>query len=136
MFTLDDLRERGGDARELLRALALHRDGALTVETRLDDGWAATCTGREGTYSVSLKPNFDAWCDCVAFARSKKRCFCKHVGALAMAWLEAGGIAVSVVDLDGELAAAIDRLTIEEARAIIAAAAGESHAVRAMVLGR
>lgn len=137
MFTQRMLRDRSGDERQLLRAKALATPRYITVTLRSDTEWHATIQGSEGDYAAILGVDLQGRCSCTSWKRDGTRRFCKHLAAIAMMWLEAGGANTTHGDLDPELSKAMLKLSNDEVRAILMEAAGQLEAVRArVVLGR
>lgn len=133
MLTIELLLEKSGDERELMRAWLIAAAGGVTV-TRVSDKVTTllVSSDKKERYEVSLSLS-EAFCDCVAFARSRERGFCKHVGALALA---------AMADLPPLHACApaftrqVQELTLDDAKALLAMAAAQHSDVYDRVLRR
>ena len=135
MFTLSDLKARAKDERELLRAQEILDRGKLSqlrVETEEISG-EIKGSGKS-VYLAYLGADLTGRCDCRQWKNNSRR-FCKHLGALALAWLADRGAAVTSAEADPELYDAVQKLSVDEARSLLLEAAGRFSGVRSRLLG-
>lgn len=129
MFTVADVEARANDSREMLRAQELINDDAIIgIEIA-----GTTCTARvrgSSIYVVTVTTDLAGTCTCPQFKRTK-RGFCKHVGAVALAWI---GGSRPASEIDAELVAAVERLDFEQLREMVITLAGRSRAGRRRVI--
>lgn len=128
MFKSEDLEKRLSGASEYLKAKALAQGGQVKIESLTVEELAATVAGSgDEPYRIRLDSSLSGWCDCVAFARSKERRFCKHLCAAALVWLNqtSGGAPALQVSamLSPEVLRAIAGLSDQQCREALQEAA-------------
>lgn len=127
LFTIGELCLRAADAREVIRARDILAKGKFRMVSLEGGLMKAEVKGTDGLYDLELGANLKGYCACMAWRKSKKREFCKHLAAAGLLWLEREGVAMpTVAELDPELSAAITALSEAQLRDLLAEAAGQS----------
>ncbi|HZS40133.1 MAG TPA: SWIM zinc finger family protein [Polyangia bacterium] len=127
MVTIALLVEKAVDERELLRAWQLASRLGAAVQSA-GDRIAASILSSDGQRHYAASISAAEWqCECPAFEKSRRRAFCKHLGALGVIWLAMnnGGVAPDVRELAPVLTRLVTSIDESTARSLLLLAAAE-----------